>query len=722
MKHFIPTFIFFFSFFFPLVSHATFSIVAVDPETGEIGSAGASCIGGVDIIAGIVPGLGAMNSQAWACVPNVNLNNGLEQMKLGKSPEEILDYVKANDECFAGNYSSSYRQYGIALFDSLGNPQTGAFTGSNADDWKGHITGPNYAIQGNILLGPEVLDQMEQGFLNTEGNLAEKLMAAMQGANIPGADSRCLEEGVSTLSIYLRVAKPDDLSDNLYLDLNIPTLPTGVEPIDTLQTLFDIWIEGGVLPCGLPDLSTDTFCDAEQLCPINASPILPDAYKDGYDNYTYVQRGDIRLPILSQSFLSDEQVLFTKEVFSFYLQDVPNTQYGADKSNIWRYLLNNQQVIALHSSGNGINAAQPSSSCSNFQNLIASDIQIPGSANYLTAKQSRLFQKIAYPIYSQGIRRGNKAMYDAIVTSAEMAIANEIYTPLSNSLSFEEQVSNYWGLATSIFYGQWAHDPRNNGMAGISELAYISREEMSTKDPDLYEIISNFYSPYIDFSIPLASSFKGHFLLTIDTEQPYTYQSQYLQHIQLTGSNHAGISGNTLDNELIGNEGDNLLMGNGGNDLLDGMAGMDSAKYQGNFAEYTLTMEGDYWLVADGQADRDGMDTLRNIEFITFADSTYSTSFSVGTSSPTILHHSLQAFPNPSQDVLQLQYPTSNDYEEVSVTIYPLNGQAIFQQMLPSTKGLLRVNISALVSGIYVLKVEVNGKTFLAKLVISKEK
>jgi uncharacterized Ntn-hydrolase superfamily protein len=124
-----------------------------------------------------------------------------------------------------------------------------AYTGINCDDYKNHILGPNYTIQGNILLGQEILDSMEARFLSTEGELACKLMAALQGAKVIGADTRCLDDGVSSLSAFLRVAQPLDPPDDLYLDINVPLTPMGVDPIDSLQTLVDAW--GSCLVSGL---------------------------------------------------------------------------------------------------------------------------------------------------------------------------------------------------------------------------------------------------------------------------------------------------------------------------------------------------------------------------------------------------------------------------------------------------------------------------------------
>ena len=82
---------------------------------------------------------------------------------------------------------------------------------------------------------------MEAGFNNTSGCLSDKLMAAMQGAKVIGADSRCTVEGTSSLSAFLRVAKPTDSPSALYIDLNIGATPTGIDPIDELQKSYDNW-------------------------------------------------------------------------------------------------------------------------------------------------------------------------------------------------------------------------------------------------------------------------------------------------------------------------------------------------------------------------------------------------------------------------------------------------------------------------------------------------
>ncbi|MEM9919620.1 MAG: DUF1028 domain-containing protein [Bacteroidota bacterium] len=223
----------------------TFSIIAADPSTGEIGSAGASCVVGVgnqgliDIIAKIIPGRGGINSQAYVCIPNVNLNNASIQMANGASPSEIIDYLMDNDACGSRNFDPRYRQYGIVDFDGAGNVRTAGFTGSLADGYKEDRQGINYSIQGNILINKSVIDSMEAKFLRTNGTLADKLMAALQGANFAGADVRCLGNGTSSTTAYLVVYQPDDPEDNPSIRLNVGEQPSRVEPIDLLQDLYN---------------------------------------------------------------------------------------------------------------------------------------------------------------------------------------------------------------------------------------------------------------------------------------------------------------------------------------------------------------------------------------------------------------------------------------------------------------------------------------------------
>lgn len=216
----------------------TFSIVAVDTTTGEIGSAGATCLddisfpgsGGAIIISDVLPDVGAVHTQAsWI---RANQNNANRLLNEGKSAVEIIDWVVKND----AQVNSTIRQYGaVTIKDSL---SSASHTGVNCFNEKDHRTGVDHSIQGNILLNNGILDSMQKAFTSSAGlPLCDRLMMALQAANIPGADSRCLNEGVSSRSAFLRVARKGDDAGSLWLDLNVPSTGFGVEPIDSLAVL-----------------------------------------------------------------------------------------------------------------------------------------------------------------------------------------------------------------------------------------------------------------------------------------------------------------------------------------------------------------------------------------------------------------------------------------------------------------------------------------------------
>ena len=237
-----------------LVSQDTFSIVAVNPATGEVGSAGASCIAGSIIISDIHPGVGAIHTQSYWNQSNQDSASFL--MDLGYSPEEIIDWLIEND----AQNNPSIRQYGI--IDLIDDGRSAGFTGENCFDYKNHILGQTYAIQGNILLGQEILDSMEIAFTSTYGTLDEKLIAALLAANVPGADTRCLPYGTPALSAFIRMAKSEDENDSFFMDINVQSCPTNLSPIDSLFTLYWDWKSSQTM---MGDINFDRKIDIHDL-------------------------------------------------------------------------------------------------------------------------------------------------------------------------------------------------------------------------------------------------------------------------------------------------------------------------------------------------------------------------------------------------------------------------------------------------------------------------
>ncbi len=233
-------------FHLALKAQDTFSIVAIDSVTGEIGSAGASCVGssgsyphGAQILSDVIPGIGVIHTQA-AWLPG-NQQNAHDWMMQGLPPQQIIDSLVAHDA--GGNPLT--RQYGIVDYNG-GHPRSAAYTGSSCMNYKNDTAHLNYSIQGNILLGQSILDSMQSRFLNTAGTLADRLMAALQGAKVIGADTRCTIHNTSSQSAFLRVGKMTNQPDSLHLDIWMayPQNQSGiypVDPIDSLQTLYDQW-------------------------------------------------------------------------------------------------------------------------------------------------------------------------------------------------------------------------------------------------------------------------------------------------------------------------------------------------------------------------------------------------------------------------------------------------------------------------------------------------
>lgn len=167
---------------------ATWSIILVDRRTGEVAIASATCLTGFDLQSNacvVVVGRGAAAAQSFVDLSGMNRMLIFSQLQLGADPQQILAQLAATD---TGHQS---RQYGIV--DTQGRAI--GFTGTGAGPWAGHLTGVIgdivYAVQGNVLTGQAVITAAEQAIRTTPGDLAEKLMAAMEASRVFGGDGRC---------------------------------------------------------------------------------------------------------------------------------------------------------------------------------------------------------------------------------------------------------------------------------------------------------------------------------------------------------------------------------------------------------------------------------------------------------------------------------------------------------------------------------------------------
>ena len=202
---------------------ATFSIVARDTATGELGIAVQSKFVAVgSVVPWAKAGVGAVATQSWA---NTRYGPvGLELLNQGASAKKTIEILTEADP------HRARRQVGVISID--GNAST--FTGTKCLAWAGGKTGKNYAAQGNILAGPEVVDAMAEAFEKAEGDLGERLIAALRAGQKAGGDKRGRQS--AALLIVRKGWGYSGLNDR-YRDLRVDDSPT---PIEELARVYAI--------------------------------------------------------------------------------------------------------------------------------------------------------------------------------------------------------------------------------------------------------------------------------------------------------------------------------------------------------------------------------------------------------------------------------------------------------------------------------------------------
>ncbi len=208
--------------------YATWSIIAVDRKTGEIGIVGASCTFDVSGIASIEPEKGAIVVQAasnyFARMEGVSL------MENNASAQEILKAMM--DEKF----KPEQQQYGVIVLKEGTSPLV--YSGAEIADWNGEMIGDDFAVMGNILLGEQVVQKAFDAFnQNRDKSLAERLMLALKAGEEAGGDKRCGTQYAR--SAFIMVYKP---LDGAILKLAVQGIQKGGKPAVTLlNQQFDFW-------------------------------------------------------------------------------------------------------------------------------------------------------------------------------------------------------------------------------------------------------------------------------------------------------------------------------------------------------------------------------------------------------------------------------------------------------------------------------------------------
>jgi uncharacterized Ntn-hydrolase superfamily protein len=200
---------------------STFSIVACDPETGEMGVAVASKYFAVgSVVPWAKAAVGAVATQAW-----VNKDYGiigLEMLERGLEPTEVIDSLIASDP------GADRRQVGVV--DEEGNAAT--YTGPDCLPWAGGMIGENCAAQGNILGSDSVVSAMINAFETTPGALGGRLLAALLAGDANGGDSR----GKQSAAIYV-VQKVEGMRYDRKIDIRVDD---SQKPFEEIERLYGI--------------------------------------------------------------------------------------------------------------------------------------------------------------------------------------------------------------------------------------------------------------------------------------------------------------------------------------------------------------------------------------------------------------------------------------------------------------------------------------------------
>ena len=267
----------------PTAALATWSVIAVDRNTGQVIIASATCVRQsrfpsrpsrdlMDVQAVIVPGVGVAACQAG--VDNTRANQMLvyEEIRKGTEPERIIELLR-EQENRKDEPQMERRQFGIldlqgrsAGFNGEGNSAASLYvSGQVGDDIF-------VQVQGNILFDGDVAEDAVLAFMRAKGTLADRVMAAMEGADAAGGDKRCTCEeepkpaapcdGKTSHVAYIAVANRDDAAGRSHNDGDYYAYLSATDediqpdenanPVITLRLRYDAWKDAGSRRTGMP--------------------------------------------------------------------------------------------------------------------------------------------------------------------------------------------------------------------------------------------------------------------------------------------------------------------------------------------------------------------------------------------------------------------------------------------------------------------------------------
>lgn len=201
----------------------TYSIVAFDPQTGDMGVAVQSHWFSVGtIVSWGEAGVGVIATQSFV---NASFGpRGLELLKQGKSPQEVVDQLISSDD------GRDFRQ--LAVLDSKG--RAASYTGVKCIQPAGNIAEENFSVQANLMLNYNVWPAMAESFKNSKGKLAERMLTALEAAENAGGDIRGKQ---SAALLVVRGKSTGKVWEDRIVDLRVDDHP---QPLIELRRLLSV--------------------------------------------------------------------------------------------------------------------------------------------------------------------------------------------------------------------------------------------------------------------------------------------------------------------------------------------------------------------------------------------------------------------------------------------------------------------------------------------------
>lgn len=183
---------------------ATWSIIAVDRSTAEIGIVGASCTFDVSGIASVVPGKGAIVVQAASNY--FARMKGVDLMEEGASVQQVLNAMQADE------FTPQRQQYGVITLQDINGPLT--HSGNEISNWNGSLSAADVAVMGNLLVSQAVVEDAFTAFNNSRHlPLGDRLIAALTAGADAGGDNRCGEQKARSAFLMLYSPKTKSITE-----------------------------------------------------------------------------------------------------------------------------------------------------------------------------------------------------------------------------------------------------------------------------------------------------------------------------------------------------------------------------------------------------------------------------------------------------------------------------------------------------------------------------